>query len=127
LTFVLSAAVPATAPIMVLYDGSDGGKQALDVAGALVAADEGRLSVVLVARERTTSRMLREDAFRRLSEHGDRADFRVVVRPSLDGLAWWIRTLGSGLLVLPCNGRHLQGEGLCRLVEAVPNPILLVR
>lgn len=127
LTFVLSAEVPKAAPVIVLYDGSEGADQALDIAATLVASDDDRLSVVLIAESREASQRLHENASRRLAARGVDADYRVVRHPSLEGLAWWIRTLGSGLLVLPCGGHGLQGEGLCGLVEAVPNPILLVK
>jgi nucleotide-binding universal stress UspA family protein len=127
MTFILTAALRLAAPAILLYDGSQAGHKALEIAGSLVAAQDRRLTVVLVAESRSESHELKADSSRLLSGFSIAADFRTLVEPSHRGLAWLVRTIGDGPVILPCGKERLQGEPLCTLVDEIPNPVLLVR
>jgi nucleotide-binding universal stress UspA family protein len=127
MTFILASGRQFTAPAITLYDGSDVGRKALDIAGSLVEAQDRRLTVILVAESRNESRDLYDEARRRIAGYAVTADFRRLLRPSHSGLAWLVRMTANGPVILPCGRERLQGEPLCSLVDEIPNPVLLVR
>lgn len=128
MTFILTAGFQHfTTPVIVLFDGSPAGRKALKIAGALVDEKDRRLNVILVAEDRKEAESLREAALRQLAPFSLSGDFRASIRPSYSGLAWRVRTTGSGPVVLPCGKERLQGKPLCSLVDEIPNPVLLVR
>lgn len=127
LTFILTSKLRLTSPAIVLYDGSALGRKALELAGSLVVVNDRRLAVLLVAENRKDLPALREQAFRLLSDLSLSTDFRMLLRPSHSHLTWLVQALGGGPVVLPCVKEGLQGELLCRLVDEIPNPVLLVR
>lgn len=127
MTFILTSAFRFAAPAILLYDGSEAGHKALEIAASLVEAQDRRLTVALVAESKNESRYLQDEAARLLSGFSIAADFRVLVRPGHGSLAWLVRMTGTGPVILPCGRELLQGEPLCTLVDEIPNPVLLVR
>jgi hypothetical protein len=128
MTFILTSALRFAAPVILLYDGSEAGHKALEIAGSLVEAQDRRLTVVLLAESRSESHDLRAESSRLLSGLSIAADFRILVEPNHSELVWLVRmTTGDGPVILPCGRESLQGEPLCGLVGEIPNPVLLVR
>lgn len=127
LTFVLTVEPPPQAPAIVLYDGSTAGDRALSIVDSLGAAQERRFHLILVAESRAEARGLHAAALDHLVAEPLGEAVRTLVRPTPEGVAWLVRATGPGPVVLPCGRERLQGEPLCRLADAIPNPVLLVR
>jgi nucleotide-binding universal stress UspA family protein len=127
MTFVLTSEYPSSAPAIALFDGSAAGCRALSIAGFLVESQVRTLTVILVADRRAEVQTLRETALRELETFTLSGDFRVMVRPTHSSLGWLVRATGNGPVILPCGRDRLEGEPLCRLVDDIPNPVLVVR
>lgn len=127
LLFILTREVPISAGATVLYDGSPAGRKALQIAIPLGTAANRRLTVVLVAESREEAADLREEVLQHLSGFAVEPEIRVLLQPSHQALAWMVRLSGEGPVVLPCGKKRLEGEKLCSLVDAVSNPVLIVR
>jgi nucleotide-binding universal stress UspA family protein len=128
LTLVLHEETDWTPPVSVIFDGSDLSLKALNVAAHLVGIRDGGLSVFVLAPDREAARREQARVFEELEKRTLGADFRLVINPSIEKLAWLVQIRGKGgPLVLPCGGNLLEGEGLCSLVNEVSNPVLLVR
>jgi nucleotide-binding universal stress UspA family protein len=127
LTLILQEGEGLKLPVLVIYDGSDLARKALDVAGQLVQSRDSHLSVFILAPDKDIAQSLQVEVFEELQRRTLGADFHLLIRPSLARLAWLVQTKGKGPVVLPCGGGLLQGEGLCALANEVANPLLLVR
>jgi nucleotide-binding universal stress UspA family protein len=127
LTLILQHGVRLVVPVMVIYDGSGAAKKGLEAAGRLTEVKDGFLNVLLVSDDPGKAGGLREEVASRLQALHVGADFRVLIDPSVPRLIHEIRTAGSGPVVLPCSERVFYAEGLCALVDEIPNPVLLVR
>ena len=99
----------------------------LRAGGHLIRARNGRLAVFVVAEDEAGARELQLQAEQRLQDQGLGADFRLLVRPGLNGLARMIAMESRGPVVLPCEKEPLEGEQLCALVDQLANPVMLVR
>jgi nucleotide-binding universal stress UspA family protein len=127
LTLVMQSGARLALPVVVVYDGSEGAAKGLEAAGHLVQARDSRLTVFVIADDKNDARKLQADALERLERHRLGADFRLLIQPSLPGLAQLIRMESAGPVVVPCEKEPLEGEQLCALVDELANPILLVR
>jgi len=127
MTFNLTTGFQFALPITVLYDGSAAAGKALEIAVPLIEAKDRRLTVIIVAESRAESRDLHAEAARQLESASVTADFRVLVRPTHNGLLWLVRAVGAGPVVLPCGRERLESETLCSLMDEISNPLLLVR
>ena len=127
LLFILTREVPRTAGVMVLYDGSPAGRKALEIAIPIGTAGSRRLTVIVVAENREEAKALREEVLQQLSGFAVEPEIRALLQPSHQALAWMVRLSGEGPVVLPCGKKRLEGEKLCSLVDAIPNPVLVVR
>jgi len=127
LTLILQHGVRLVVPVMVVYDGSNVAKKALETAMRLTEVKNGFLSVLIVTTDTEKARRLREDLTADLRARNVGADFRVLIEPSVSRLLHEIRGAGSGPVVLPCGGDVFYAEELCALVDEIPNPVLLVR
>ncbi len=114
-------------PITVVFDGSDLSQKALHIAARLVQIHGGRLNVLILASGRETAREKQAKVAEELSERKLAAEFRLLINPTLNTVAWLVQNLGSNPLVLPCSENLLQGEELCSLIRDVDNPVFLVR
>jgi nucleotide-binding universal stress UspA family protein len=127
LTLIMQSGGGLSLPVVVLFDGSECAFKGLEAAGHLVHAQDGRLTIFVIADDKNQARKLQEDVMQRLQLHELGADFRLLIQPSLTGLAQLIRMESSGPVVVPCEKMPLEGEQLCALVDELANPVLLVR
>jgi len=127
LTLILQPGSRLTVPVVVLYDGSESGRAALETGGQLVKSEDGKLTVFVVARSKEEARGLQVDTLERLDSLDLGADFRLLVRPTSAGILQLIGRETSGPVVIPCGLERLEGERLCALVDEMVNPVLLVR
>lgn len=127
MTMVVQEEMRRTAPVSLIFDGSDLSEKAAQVAVHLTRIRKSLLNVFILAPDRGKA----EDYQARLSGelHAEqiRGKFYYIINPSLRRIAWFAQTYGEGPMVLPCGGTLLQGDALCSLVSEVRNPVLLVR
>ncbi|MBI4774437.1 MAG: universal stress protein [Deltaproteobacteria bacterium] len=127
LTLVLQEGRELATPVVVIYDGSPGSQKALAVAGGLVETNQTSLLVIALADDESSAPKLRGDLAEKLRDLGLIADIRLLINPSLEGLAEVVRMQSAGPVVIPCGPRLLQNEALCSLVNEIPNPVLILR
>lgn len=115
----------AEAPLLVLYDGSEGSKRALGTALA-IAGSGSRLHIVAVSPEGEAGNRLFDEVAAIIGSSGLEVDYHRL--PPGDGrkMAERIRTIGKGMLVLS-DRMGLDRETLCDLVDAIDWPVLIVR
>ena len=127
MTFILTSARRLALPAILLYDGSEAGHKALEIAGSLIEAQDRRLTVVVVAESKNDAQDLKAESSRLLTGFSIAADFRILVEPGHSELALLVRMTGDGPVILSCGRESLQGEPLCSLLDEISNPVLLVR
>jgi nucleotide-binding universal stress UspA family protein len=127
LTLILQPGGRLTVPVVALYDGSESGESALEAAGQLVKAEDGKLTILILAESKEEARTLQMNTLKRLQQLGLGADFRLLIKPTTGGLLQLVQRETTGPVVIPCGLERLQGERLCALIDEVPNPVLLVR
>ncbi len=127
MTLILRSGSLLTFPVILLYDGSDLSEKAFQAAGRLTRVHDGRLTVLVLADSREEARKLQMSVVERLKEHKLGADFRLVVRGSISGIAQRIHMEGSGPVVIPCDAENEEDEQLCALLDEIENPVMLVR
>jgi nucleotide-binding universal stress UspA family protein len=118
----------APAPVVAIYDGSLESRKALDAAGRLVETEEIPLRVIVLADDEGSALKLESDVAEKVRSEGLAAKLRRLINPSLEKLAMVAQMESTGPVVIPCSGKHiLEGEALCTLVNAIANPVLVVR
>jgi nucleotide-binding universal stress UspA family protein len=127
MTLILQTGTLLSYPVILLYDGSEQAKKALNAVGHLAKAHDGRLTVLIVADSKDQARRLEMDVIQQLQEYELGADFRLLVRYTLEQIARQIRREGSGPVVIPCEPDVDDKEPLSSLIDEVTNPVLLVR
>jgi nucleotide-binding universal stress UspA family protein len=127
ITFLLREDTSLAAPILVIYDGTEVGDQALEIAHALTDGGSEPLRVMLASsgdedvialKARVDERFPGADVMRR---------FWSVVPRNVQDIATAVRAAGAGTLVLPASLPLPDAEALLGLVEAIDVPVLLVR
>lgn len=117
---LLERKVAVQPPIVALYDGSDAGRDALDLAVHLAGRRGDPLRLLLVGEDQEA---LRADATGKLA-----ADARILWlgRPEAGALAGAVQRQAGGVVIVPVAGEHL-GEALLQAVlEQVFCPVLVV-
>jgi len=127
LTMVLQEGKEFSTPVVVIYDGSPASQKALAVGSGLVETNHTNLLVIALADDEASARKLKGDMAETLRSLGLIADIRLLINPSLEGLAEVVRMQSIGPVVIPCGPRLLQNEALCSLVNQIPNPVLILR
>ncbi|RJQ83814.1 MAG: hypothetical protein C4519_06205 [Desulfobacteraceae bacterium] len=128
LTLILqSGALLTILPVVLLYDGSPQARKSLAVAAHLARAPQGRLTVFVVADNRQDARRFETEVLEYLQVYELGAEFRLLVRDALAGIAQRIRLESAGPVVIPCGAQEQEGEQLCALISEISNPVLLVR
>ncbi|TCD47953.1 universal stress protein [Chlorobium sp. N1] len=111
-------------PLLLLYDGSEGSRRALEAALAL-SAEGGLLNVLVLAGDPGESLHMEEALQAELSARGVEAEFHHLRPGDAKTLAQFIRMADSGLLVLS-DEMHLEKEVVLELVSELDYPALLV-
>jgi nucleotide-binding universal stress UspA family protein len=126
MTLVLQAGALFASPVILVYDGSEPAKKAVDAAGHLTNVHDRKLTVLILAGTPDEARRLEWESLDQLRHHKLGADFRLMVRRSFAGIIQRIRSEGEGAVVLPCDAETREDQ-LCELIDEIPNPVLLVR
>ncbi|MCP3960068.1 MAG: universal stress protein [bacterium] len=117
---LLERRVAVRAPVIVLHDGSEAGRDALRLAGQLASRGRGSLTVLLVGEDEEALRSEVAD------ELGPETPARWLGRPRGPALALAVSCRQSGVVVVPVASRHLGQEHLQALLDAVACPVLAV-
>ena len=116
---------PLRQPVLVLYDGSEGSRQALDVALTLATAAGHRLIVLLVNGAAVPPGDLQNEAARAIGPQGPVVRYQASYDASAVSLSHALRREPEGFLVLSDSGR-LSREEIRKLLQQVRNPVLLI-
>ncbi|HKS96324.1 MAG TPA: universal stress protein [Terriglobia bacterium] len=108
-------------PILAVYDATECGRRALEAAASLAEMTGSPLTVIIVADNPEAAGQLEKKAGSGLEGHP--AQVRVARLPRL---AYVVRNEPTGLLVVGVHG-SLGEEALQRLLDAIDNPVLLIR
>jgi nucleotide-binding universal stress UspA family protein len=126
LTLILREGVRLGNSVMVLYDGSEEAREAREIAGQLLADQEGRLVVLLVAQSKDAAESMRAE-FESWNElHGFKlvSLWAQVAEPSI--ICNIAMTEGSGLLVLPKGSPLLSNEEISQMLNEIRCPVMFV-
>jgi hypothetical protein len=110
---------------MVLYDGSTAARGALEMAGQIAQAEQGKFVVLLLAGDRGSADRLQKDV---LNWNTDRrtVSFLWAADTNPELICAIARTSIAGLLVVP-NEQGLFSElELTRLLNETPCPVLFI-
>lgn len=132
LTLIVQRDARLKAPVVVVYDGTAGGKRALAAATRLVHTTLGQLTVAVVADPEadngSSAAQLQREAAAWLHAQGLAAYHRRLPRKHWGAqLAQWQAAEDVGCLVLPSATGTLTDEELVALLDDVNCPVLLVR
>ena len=124
---ILHRRLPREPHALVLYDGSERAEHTLDVAGEIVGARNGYLTLACAASSSRLALTTQVTGFRHLRRHGREAQCRWLIEPTIDKLRHVARAEGADLIALPADIALLQGHRLDDLLEQIDLPVLVVR
>lgn len=116
---------PFRPPVLVVFDGSEGSREALDVAVRLARAAGHHLVVLLVDGTGAPSAELQEAVARGIGPHGPRVRYEGSYGANALSLSHALRRESEGFLVLSDAGR-LSSDEIRKLLQQVRNPVLVV-
>ncbi|MGH2536334.1 MAG: universal stress protein [Candidatus Promineifilaceae bacterium] len=114
-------------PLLVTYDGTPAGAQALGVAMRLAQSSAKPLNVVLLAPDREQAAALRVGLEERLAAGAIEAGYHWLQEPDPAQLAVLIRASGDCVLVLGGQNPLLEADAVQYLLDATDCPMILVR
>jgi nucleotide-binding universal stress UspA family protein len=114
---------PFRAPVLVVYDGSAGSRDAYHVALRLARAAGHRLVVLLI--EGVDAPGLLEEAAREIGAHGPQLGYQGPYGANALSLSHAVRREPDGFLVLSDSGR-LSRDEIRKLLQQVRNPVLVL-
>ncbi len=117
---LLERAVVIKAPIVVLFDATDAGRDALDLAAHLAARRRDPLRVLLVGGDQEALRSATAGIL------GPDAETSWLGCPEPQALAHAVSLLPGGVVVVPVAGPDLGEEHLRTLLDTVACPVLAV-
>jgi nucleotide-binding universal stress UspA family protein len=127
ITFLLHEGTSLAPPILVIYDGTEVGDQALSIAHALAKDGSEPLRVMLATSGDEDIGTLKAKVDERFPGADVMHRFWSLVPRSAQDIAAAVRAAGAGTLVLPASLPLPHTEALLGLVEAIDVPVLLVR
>jgi len=127
MTLIVQHGVRFKAPVQTVFTGSPLSEKALEVGTAVAAAWKMPLLVLIPAARPEERNELQNRAAEILGQLGGAATFQVLPRLSCEQLVRVIGAHGTGPLFLPCEAPSLSRGDLQTLIDAVLNPLFLVR
>lgn len=124
---ILHRRLPREPLALVLYDGSERAEHTLDVAGEIVGARNGYLTLVCAASSSDLALTTQLTGFSHLRRHGREAQCRWLVEPTIGKLKRVAQAEQADLLALPGDIALLADDKLGRLLEQIDLPVLVVR
>jgi len=114
-------------PVLVVYDGSESSKQALNAAGYLAEAEEGHLTVFILAVDLITAQRLEKEVAEWLRGRKLQIHYHQLAGLDVQSLVRAVRMEEGGVLVLHGENSMLPSEAMQTLLEEIDCPVLLVR
>jgi nucleotide-binding universal stress UspA family protein len=114
-----------TTPLLVLYDGTEGSRAALETARDITRPG-GTLHLLFTAETPEEKTRCEREAVSMLSGTGIRPEFHHLPLSNGKRLAQFIRMIDSGILILS-DRMGLSDETLRNLIDEIDYPVLLVR
>jgi nucleotide-binding universal stress UspA family protein len=119
--------VPGGQPVLVLYDGSEGAKRALDAAARLAKMSGTYLIVLLRAAAPDAAKQLEQQAGLQIELHRVHPRFRALPEADAESLLRVFQSEGGGLVVLAVRSTVLSEQTIQKLLDSLRNPLLLIR
>jgi len=119
--------VPRGDPILTLYDGSSGGRQAVETALRLANARQVGLVVFISSDTPEAGERLQQQAMQVVGNRLPGARFLRMHNRDPRRFAQALRAEGGGLLVLAGDSPVAQEAAIRQLLELTRNPVLLIR
>jgi hypothetical protein len=123
---LLHPSMPASGPVSVVFDGTDGAVEALQVVGDLAQKEGGSLNIALSSSSRSEANLWRETLIGRLRQRGIEAVFDVLASNGAADVIDWARNRQAGLVVVSRNQQLASDESLDELLERCPTSLLLI-
>lgn len=123
---LMQPGIDPTRLVVALYDGSEGGRQALILAGHL-AQKGGRLQVLIWAPDEQTARRREREAAAHLRPYKLEVSHRRLLQYEAQSIVHIIHHAGPGMVVVGEKGCRLPGPVLKLLLEELHRPLLVVR
>ena len=128
MTMIFQQDTLLTYPVILLYDGSEPSKRAVDAAAHLKTMHDGNLLVMVLGKNSKEAEKLASEIADHPMIQGTNPQFRLIPRSPLPVIARRIRMEESqGPVVIPCDPENLEEEQLCALVDEISNPVMLIR
>ena len=127
MTLIVQHGVRFKAPVQTVFTGSSLSGKALEISTAVAAAWKMPLLVLIPAATPEERNDLQNRAAEILGQLGGAATFQVLPRLNCEQLVRVIGAHGTGPLFFPCEAPSLSGGDLQTLIDAVRNPVFLVR
>jgi len=125
-TLILQPGTRPRLPLLVLYDGSRQGDQALDLVLALAKDEEDAVvSVLLLAADAQTAAELQRQAEEVLQAGEVDTSYRRISKQSLSRLPNLVNREGYHLVVIPDLSQ--RGEKVMEILDGIRRPVLLIR
>ena len=126
-TLVVEAGEHLSPALMVVYDGSERSRRALDTAITLGRGGGGYLVVGIVAENSEQAREKQREVAALLAEQGLDARYRWLIQVTAKELAEMVHTEEECILILPGESPLLKGKSLPEALEEFRCPVLLVQ
>lgn len=114
-------------PVLVTYDGTPAGRQALLAAGQLARAGGDHLNVLLLGDSADTLRQLQEEADAWLARRGLAGRYLWLPEARVESLITLVQKAGPCVLVLGGENPLLAADSIQTLLDQTDCPVLLVR
>jgi nucleotide-binding universal stress UspA family protein len=127
LTLILHQTVARPDHPMVVYDGTDSARKALNAAGAFMAKGVRDLRVYLLADTKAQAQQYREEVTETLGKTGRKPRFRLLISSNPSVIAHYVNLESTGPLLLPGERWKTKEDDLIEIVKAIEGPVLVVK
>lgn len=125
-TLIIQSGVRIGRPIMVIYDGSEPGRKALETALTL-REDDSPLIVLISAQNAKNVEQLQGEIQQWARQNGVKPQYRWLTAVDEAALARQVWSVDCGILILPAESEFLPSEELLALLNETSCAVFLVR
>jgi nucleotide-binding universal stress UspA family protein len=125
-TLIIQSGIRKGRAVMVIYDGSEAGKKALEAA-ITMREDDNPLIVLISAENAEKINQLQTDVQEWAKDKGIKPEYRWLTVLDEATIARQVWSVGCGILVLPAESEFLPSEELLELLNETNCAVFLVR